>query len=264
MSEMRHTEFYDYIQDKGCPISTFVRDYPGGHVVALHFHNRDQLVYSSRGVMTVRTRDATWVVPTHRGVWIPAMIGHSITMSGNVAMRTLYLRPRLAKALPRGCCVVNVSPLLRELLLQACAFRRLNATSKQQQHLIAVMLDQFEVAPIVPLQLPNLADTRALQVAKLLYAAPGDRRPLWQLCKVGGVGKRTIQRIFPETSGMTFGKWRQQLRLMHAMRLLAEGSNVTYAAMEAGYSTPSAFISAFRKVLGTTPTSYFRSPAQHR
>ena len=58
---------------------------------------------------------------------------------------------------------------------------------------------------------------------------------------------------------MTFGKWRQQLRLMQAMRLLAEGAKVTHAALESGYSTPSAFISMFRKTLGTTPSSYFRS-----
>jgi AraC-like DNA-binding protein len=57
---------------------------------------------------------------------------------------------------------------------------------------------------------------------------------------------------------MTFGKWRQQLRLMSAMRILAEEASVTRAALEAGYSTPSAFINMFRKALGTTPALYFR------
>jgi AraC-like DNA-binding protein len=61
-----------------------------------------------------------------------------------------------------------------------------------------------------------------------------------------------------EETGMTCGKWRQQLRLMQAMRLLAEGAKVTHAALEAGYSTPSAFISMFKRTLGTTPTSYFK------
>jgi AraC-like DNA-binding protein len=66
------------------------------------------------------------------------------------------------------------------------------------------------------------------------------------------------ERLFLEEAGMTFGKWRQQLRLMEAMRFLAEGAKVTHAALEAGYSTPSAFVSMFRKSLGTTPRSYFR------
>jgi AraC-like DNA-binding protein len=58
---------------------------------------------------------------------------------------------------------------------------------------------------------------------------------------------------------MTLGKWRQQLRLMEALRLLAEGAKVTHAALEAGYSTPSAFISMFRKSLGTTPARFFET-----
>jgi AraC-like DNA-binding protein len=69
--------------------------------------------------------------------------------------------------------------------------------------------------------------------------------------------KRSIERLFQQEVGMTFGRWRQQLRLMHAMRLLAEGAKVTYAALESGYSTPSAFISMFRKTLGIAPKSYF-------
>lgn len=49
---------------------------------------------------------------------------------------------------------------------------------------------------------------------------------------------------------------------MQAMRLLAEGAKVTHAAMEAGYSTPSAFISMFRKAWGTTPARCFGSTAK--
>lgn len=66
-----------------------------------------------------------------------------------------------------------------------------------------------------------------------------------------------MERLFRDEVGTTLGKWRQQMRLMQAMRLLAEGAKVTHAALEAGYSTPSAFIAMFGKMLGTTPRSYF-------
>src|SRR5579864_4867060 len=122
MSQMRQPGIFDRSRDRKSAITTLARDYPAGHVIPLHFHDRDQLVYASRGVMTVRTGDGTWVVPTHRAVWIPAAVPHTITMSGTVAMRTLYLRPKLARALPRCCCVVSVSPLLKELILHACSF----------------------------------------------------------------------------------------------------------------------------------------------
>lgn len=233
-------------------------DYPAGHVIPLHFHDRDQLVYATHGVMTVRTAEGTWVVPTHRAVWIPAAIAHTITTSGLVAMRALYLKPRLARSLPRDCCVVNVPSLLRELILHACTFQRLRLSVKRQCHLIEIILDQLQAIQMIPLQLPHPRDPRAVRMTEKLFANPGDERTLAQICKGCGASKRTVERLFQEETGMTFGKWRQQLRLMQAMRLLAEGTKITHAALEAGYSTPSAFISMFRKTLGTTPRAYFK------
>jgi AraC-like DNA-binding protein len=259
MSKKRQRAIFEKSCDSRSEITTLTRDYPAGHQIPLHFHDRDQIVYASRGVMTVRTSNGAWVVPTHRAVWIPAKTPHTITMSGTVAMRTLYLKQRLAAALPRDCCVLNVPRLLHELVLHACAFVALKRKIKSQRHLIDLLLDQLEVVEMVPLQLPNPVDRRAWRIAETLLADPSDRRPLQNLCKGSGASKRTVERLFQDEVGMTFGRWRQQLRLMQALRLLAERKQVTYAALEAGYSTPSAFIYMFRKILGTTPKLYFGS-----
>jgi AraC-like DNA-binding protein/quercetin dioxygenase-like cupin family protein len=258
MSQKRQTAIFDRSGDARSQITTLAHDYAAGHVIQLHFHERDQLVYASLGVMTVRTSSDTWIVPPLRAVWIPASVPHSIMMSGAVAMRTLYLKPRLAMTLPRSCCVVNVSPLLKELILHACSFPALRNTTSWQRHLIQVVLDQLQTVQMVPLQLPHLSDPRAVRIADALVGAPGKSQTLAKICKTGGASKRTVERLFQEETGMTCGRWRQQLRLMQAMRLLAEGAKVTHAALEAGYSTPSAFISMFRKTLGTTPTAYFK------
>ena len=258
MSQMRQPGIFDRLGDRTSAITTLTRDYPAGHVIPLHFHNRDQLVYASRGVMTVRTRDGTWVVPPHRAVWIPAGVPHTIRMSGSVAMRTLYLKPRLARGLPRDCWVINVPALLKELLLHACTLRKLRNSVPWQLHLIAVILHQLEAVQMVPLQLPSLSDPRLVRIEQVFVRNPRDSRTLAQLCRVSGASKRSIERLFQKEIGMTFGKWRQQLRLMQGMRLLAEGAKVTHAALESGYGTPSGFIFMFRKVLGTTPSSYFK------
>ena len=258
MSQMRQAGVFDRSDDRKSAIATLTRDYSAGHVISLHFHDRDQLVYASRGVMTVRTRDGTWVVPPHRAVWIPAHLSHTITMSGVVAMRTLYLKPRLARELPRACCVMNVSTLLKELILYACTLRTLKKSVKWQEQLIAVILYQLAAVQMIPLQLPHLSDPRLVRIAQIFTQNPSEGRTLAQLCRVCGASKRSVERLFQQEIGMTFGNWRQQLRLMQGLRLLAEGAKVTYAALESGYSTPSAFISMFRKALGTTPSSYFR------
>src|SRR6266481_6726849 len=121
MSQKRQSAIFDRLGKSDSQIATLTHDYPAGHVIPSHFHDRDQIVYASRGVMTVRTSAGAWVVPTQRAVWIPARVPHNIAMSGTVAMRTLYLRPRLARALPRNCCVLNVPPMLKELILHACS-----------------------------------------------------------------------------------------------------------------------------------------------
>lgn len=238
-----------------------MRDYAPGHVIAPHVHRRDQLVYASRGVMTVRAKAGAWVVPTNRAVWIPAGVRHGITMCGAVAMRTLYLDAGLASGLPRTCCVANVSPLMKELILRACGSRELSSRNRRQRHLTAVILDQMETVETIPLRLPNPRDPRALRVAQALIGQAPDSQPLARICALAGASKRTIERLFQRDLGMSLGKWRQQLRLLRAMQLLAEGAKVTHAAVEAGYSTPSAFIHMFRKTLGSTPASYFRQPA---
>ena len=258
MSKKRQSAIFDPVVGGGAEVATYAHDYPAGQELSLHFHDQDQLVYASCGVMTVRTEEGAWVVPAHRAVWIPKGVPHSITMSGTVAMRTLYLKPRAVKTLPRECCVVNVSPLLKELILRSCAIGLLRKEVAWQRHLVDVIVDQFAVIQTVPLQLPNVSDAKAAQVANALFKDPGSSQPLARICKANGASKRTVERLFRAESGMTLGKWRQQLRLMHAMRLLGEGTTVTLAALEAGYSTPSAFIAAFRKALGTTPTAYFK------
>jgi AraC-like DNA-binding protein len=147
--------------------------------------------------------------------------------------------------------------LLQHLIVHLCTLGKLNRRSKTQLHLIDVLVDQLEIVQAVPLQLPTPSDPRAARVAAALQCAPGESRPIGWACKQAGASRRTIERLFQQETRMSLGKWRQQLRLLRSLQLLAAGEKITSAALEAGYSTPSAFIAMFRKALGTTPRRYF-------
>ncbi|MFI5094569.1 MAG: AraC family transcriptional regulator [Candidatus Acidiferrales bacterium] len=258
MSKKRQLTRFDPVGAPGALITTFRHDYPDGFVFGEHYHDSDQIIYGCQGVMTVETSRGMWVLPASRALWIPSGIPHAVRMAGEVSLRTLYLRPKLARGLPRECTVVNISPLLKELILYACQFEALNKRMQARRHLIEVILDILRSAETIPLQLPRPLDSRALKVADVLYSDPGSGVSTEELCTRTGACKRTIERLFQRDTRMTLGRWRQQLRLIHSMRLLAQGMKINSVAIEAGYRSPSAFILMFKSVLGTTPGQYFQ------
>jgi AraC-like DNA-binding protein len=239
-------------------IRTVAAGYASGALLPIHSHNSAQLVYATEGVMTVETEDGTWVVPSYRAVWIPPGVSHSILMSGRVEMRTLYLVPELARHMPTRCFVLVVGPLLRELILHTIANRSLRRDVPEHRRLAGVLCDQLRILPAIPLELPLPRDTRAQEVASRLRDEPSDSSSVDTIARRAGASRRTLERIFRKETGMSLGEWRQQARLLHAMRLLAHGAPVTSTALEVGYESTSAFIAAFSRVLGTTPGRYYR------
>lgn len=228
-----------------------------GYQIPPHSHDWHQLIYASEGVMWVHTAAGDWVVPPNRAVWVPAGVEHSIDMVGQVLIQTIYLANNISRSLPDHCCAVNVSPLLRELVRHTIATGTLNRRVPVQARLLAFLIDQLSTLPTIPLQLPLPADERACSAVAWLRAHPEEPGLIKQLAKRVGTSARTLERLFQRETGMTFGKWRQQLRLLHALRLLAAGRPVTSVALDVGYDSASAFIAMFRRTLGTTPNRYF-------
>lgn len=253
----RSTNPHDY-QDVPRPVAAMAKEFPDGHIIAPHSHPRGQLVFAASGVMTVTTPGGAWVVPPQRAVWVPPDVEHKIRMSGDVAMRTLYIAGSAAAGLPRACCVVSVSSLLRELILAAVELPVLYDVAGRDGRIMALIVDEIRALPMLPLQLAMPSDTRARRVSAALLDDPADGRPLADWARDVGASARTLARHFRAETGMSFAMWRQQARLLSALNRLAAGAPVTDVALDLGYDSPSAFISMFRRALGTTPGRYFR------
>jgi AraC-like DNA-binding protein len=232
------------------------------HVIAPHAHEWHQLIYASEGVMWVHTAHGDWVVPPNRAVWVPAGVEHGIEMTGKVFVQTIYLAADISGDLPRQCCAVNVSPLLRELIIHTVKLGMLDANIPSRARLIDFLKDQLSVLPATGLQLPLPSDVRAKRAVDWLRAHPDDPGLIKAVARRVATSARTLERVFQKETGMTFGKWRQQLRLLQAMRLLAAGRPVTVVALDVGYESPSAFIAMFKRTMGTTPHRYFASSAE--
>jgi AraC-like DNA-binding protein len=235
-----------------------------------HYHDVQQIVYPSSGVLAISAADATWVVPPQRAVWIPAGVPHAHQAHGPVQMRTLAISSASSASsalaagaeqpLPDRPAVLEVSPLLREILVALTSFEGAPYTARQRAAMEQVALDQLRRVDQLPVGLPTLADDRLRAIAALLRADPADERTLASLGLVVGASERTLSRLFRQEAGMSFPQWRTQFRLQHALVLLADGTPVTTTALACGWSNPSAFIETFRRAFGATPGKFYADP----
>ncbi|MEV0820425.1 AraC family transcriptional regulator [Nonomuraea rubra] len=228
---------------------------PGAGIDA-HRHDTHQIAYACRGVISVTTDAGTWVAPANRALWVPAGTVHEHRAHGDTDLRLVGLTEN-----PLGLdrpAVLAVGPLLRELIITytgAAPPGRSDDESDggERERLLAVLLDQLRHAPEQPLHLPTARDPRLAAVCAALHRDPADNSTLARFAARAGTSDRTLARLFRAELGMTFPQWRTQLRLHHALLLLADGSPVTAVAHRCGWASASAFIDVFRRAFGYTP-----------
>lgn len=229
-----------------------------------HDHAEHQLVYPNSGVLHVRTDRGAWVVPPRQAIWLPAGVPHSHRAHGRTQMLTLAFPADINPLSATEPTVIPAGPLLREAIATLAEGRSLGLDDRADLYRIVLrrlVLRRLAPDPAWPPRshhLPAPADPRLRDVAAILADDPADPRTLTELGHVAGTSERTLSRLFRRDTGMTFPQWRAQLRLQHAMLLLAAGATVTGAAADSGYGNVSAFIAAFRDAFGITPAAYRR------
>lgn len=238
-------------------IRSLTAKFSSGHCIDWHSHKWIQLVFATSGVMHLQDNRNTWIVPAHRAVWIPAGVSHFVKMFGTVSMRTLYFHPSMNVFVSDKCLAVNVSNLMRELIVHISEVGIVIPNSIEKRSLIQFTVCQAKKMEAEPLMLPMPKDRRAYNAAKSLLANPAQSLPV--VANENAASLRTLQRIFLIETGLSLGRWRSQARLFSSLPLLGEGRRVTEVSLDIGFESLSAFISAFRKFFGVTPGKYFQN-----
>ncbi|MEU8166722.1 helix-turn-helix transcriptional regulator [Micromonospora sp. NPDC049004] len=245
--------------------------WPAGGTSAAQTHARGHLVYAASGILAVHTERGASIVPANRVAWTPAEFTHDHRAHGATDMRIVFLAPSLARLLPERPAVFLASDLAREVLLALTGPGNYDDTTPghsraARSRLLRVLVDELREAPEQPLHLPEPRDDRLRAIARLLYETPADNATLAELGRTIGASTRTLSRLFHDELGMTFYEWRTQLRVYHALVLLADGRDTTQTAYACGWANPSSFIAAFSAIIGTTPGRYRagRTPSPRR
>lgn len=239
-------------------VTAHPRDYADGEHQPMHQHPEAQVLYAVSGMMRLVTASGAWIIPPTRAVWIPPMVAHEIFMAGEVRMRSLFIG---AKRCPPGldqCCVLAVTPLLRELILRATQ----SAAHANNPLIQQLMLEEIAGLENLPLHIPMPSDRRLQGICTALLRTPEHGNTLEDWAQEVGASSRTLARLFQQELAMSFNAWRQQVRLMEALPRLLAGDSVQNVAQSLGYGSARAFSAMFSRLLGENPSDYLSAIRQ--
>ncbi|WP_443112902.1 AraC family transcriptional regulator [Herbaspirillum seropedicae] len=246
--------------EKELPVFGVSGRYPAGSVVPMHQHPQGHLIYADSGLLRVQAESGQWLVPPTAAVWLRSGVAHSLAMPVTLQAYGLFVRQDVCARLPTFDCVVHVSPLLRELIITLAQAREENMSAKRMRLLGALVMEEVLTQPTLPFHLPwpmNETDGPMARLCQALLDDPGDMATAGEWADRLAMGQKTFHRRFLQSTGMTFGKWRQQLRLMSSLPLLMQGMPITQVALASGYDSHSAYTTAFGKQFGKPPSAFF-------
>lgn len=222
--------------------------------------DRHYLLYARAGTIRMESEGQRWTLPPARAALIAA--GHPITItilskltSASVLFATNFMAPPV-----QTLSVFDVSPLARELIFACREWGPENGSltpySKRIFETLAVVVSDLAQNPSpCVLPVPNSAAvTRALALTEELSS--GTPR-FEEVARSTGQSSRALARRFAEEMGMTWSEALRRIRMIRAVEELAQSeSSVTEIAMGVGYNSLSAFNTAFRDLMGMSPTQY--------
>jgi len=236
------------------PVRLVARDLDASELLAAHTHAWGQVTYALDGVVRVTVGNSTWIVPPMRAIWIPPNARHEVATLEKARLRALYVHAESAPFTGEQCEVLDVSTLLRELIV---ALSQADAGEAREAMLAALILDELARSTTLPIRVALPDDKRLRQLCETLIADPASPLTLDEWAGRVGASGRTLARLFERELGMRFGQWRQQVRLAHAAPLIARGMPLSQVAAELGYASQSAFSAMFKKTFGQSPSAFF-------
>lgn len=223
---------------------------------AYHSHREAQLLYVVRGELSCEAAGAWWIVPPNSALWVPGDMPHRVRARAPFEGYNVFLDPAAATPMPADCCAVSVTPLFREVMLRLAAHPWLYDLDGPAARLVAVLLDELAMVSIDKHRLPMPTDPRLRKLVSMMTSNPADGADMKTWGARIGVAERTLNRLLVKETGLSFGRWRQQLHIILAIQGMSRGASVQRMASDLGYENASSFVTMFRKALGKAPAKY--------
>jgi len=224
-----------------------------------HHHRKGQFLLWMRGVLTCEVAGGFWLVPPGSAIWVPGGVQHRMEVAGTIECYVVYVDSAASDALPRDCCTLSTTPLLRELVIRSAALPMRYEEGGMASRVMTLLLDEMALAQPGQVHLPLPKDKRLRKLVEWIMASPSDPGSINSWAHRMDMSSRTLSRVVSRETGMSFGRWRRQLHILLALQWMAKGATVQDVADGLGYENASNFVVMFRKVLGETPGRYLKS-----
>jgi AraC-like DNA-binding protein len=241
------------------PVLAVGNDYAANHQHPSHSHRRSQLLHAMTGTMVVSTDQGSWIVPPQQGLWIPGGIMHGFRMIGAVSTRSVYLEPDIDCGLPSRCCVLGISKLLQQLLMEAVDVPVQYEAASRGDAIMNLILHELRVAPRHPLTVPFPVRKELTARCGSFLERPSVHETIDDWAAALAISRRGFTRLFRAETGLSFAEWQRRVAVLQAVHRLARGEAVTTVALDLGYSSPAAFTSMFKRVVGVPPSRHTAS-----
>jgi AraC-like DNA-binding protein len=246
-------------QSAGLPLFRTKRAFTArGWSIAPHAHDEAQLTFAASGTMQVYTDTGRWLIPPQLAVWVPAGIAHRVEVLSDAENWMIYWQASAsrewapAKLLDRAFAL-RVTPLLRELIFAAFLA---DAAPAKIELVVRLILHELTETPDAPTFLPLPESAIGRRVADLAFGDAQSQLDIGELASRAATSVRTISRLFPVETGLTYKAWRQRARIVVAIDELSKGSPISRVATQTGFASTAAFCFAFRQVTKMTPTTF--------
>ena len=241
------------------PIIGYAKNQSRGMVNDWHAHDAAQLFHVVKGSLAIDTEFGTFFAPPERAVWLPPRVAHQTRYLTDTELRYVYVQYEHARDLPQTPQVIQVTTLLRALILEFMSYPRSETEEGPAARISAVILDQLKMLPAAPLQLPMPQEKRLRDLCEGVVRCPAHIPTLAEAADRCATSVRSFERRMKSETGLSYRTWCRQVKLFRALELLAAGRSVSDVSHKLGYEGPSAFVATFKKAFGVTPGRYFSS-----
>lgn len=223
------------------------------HAADLHQHQRGQLLWPQQGSMQLIVSQRQYSVTPAHVIWIPPQVQHGVAVPYHASYRSVYIVPELC------CCLPNHLVMLRNNRLLNALLDRISLSSDSTdwhmpvwQRLQTVLFDELVAAESELISyLPLPTDRRLAHLSKASVLPS-----LQALARSVGASEKTISRICQRELGLGYRDWRQQVHMATARTQLLAGHAIGDISHSLGFSSDSAFITCFKRIIGQTPHQY--------